>query len=92
MSKERKVQILQECWVVMLKWAHFRVKHFCKILEGSASLCNIHTGWQKLRNLSTGGAQKLKVRISTKGRVPNIRYFVANSHFVAIYALLRMLL
>ena len=37
------------------------------------------TGWQKLRNRSIGGAQK--VRISMKGRVPNIRYFVANSHF-----------
>ena len=44
------------------------------------------TGWQKLRSRSTGGARK--VRISTKGMVPNIRYF---SHFVPIYALLRLL-
>ena len=47
-------------------------------------------GWQKLSNRATGGGRK--VRISTKGRVPNIRYFIANSHFVTIYAPLRMLL
>ena len=40
--------------------------------------------WQKLRNRSTRGGRK--VRIATKGRVPEIRYFVANSCFVAIYA------
>ena len=46
-------------------------------------------GWQKLRTRSpsSGG----KVRISTKGRVPNIWYLVANSRFFAIYALLRIL-
>ena len=36
-----------------------------------------HAGWKKLRNHSAGCAQKVK--ISTKGSVPNIRYFVVNS-------------
>ena len=47
------------------------------------------TGWQKLRDCRTGVPRK--VRISAKGEVPKICYFVANSCFVAIYALLRML-
>ena len=44
---------------------------------------SVRPGWRKLRDRLTGGPQK--VRISAKGRVPNIRYFLA------IYALLRML-
>ena len=32
-----------------------------------------------MRNRSTGGTRK--VRISTKVRVPNIRYYVTNSRF-----------
>ena len=43
------------------------------------SIFAFQTGWQKLRNRSTGGARK--VRISTKVRVPNIRYYVTNSRF-----------
>ena len=42
----------------------------------------LEAGWQKLRTRSPSSGRK--VRISTKGRVPNIRYFVANSRFVSI--------
>ena len=50
----------------------------------------LEAGWQKLRTRSPSSGRK--VRISTKGRVPNIGYFVANSRFVAIYANISFLL
>ena len=58
--------------------------HFTERIAPDSQCANIHkctleqhAGWKKLRNHSGGCAQKVK--ISTKGSVPNIRYFVVNS-------------